>query len=417
MTYENTVEYEYLTQFYTPSQIDIYTKGQEKRLHELYLKSQPKKVPIASLMGKTEKSLIYVSSPDGWVPVVDCIEKIKNLLYKFTFEDNTTVVASHDHLYQNLDLDWHYARDIKVGDTLLSSTGASKIIDIEPIDRTTKVYDLAVNHYNHRYYTNGICSHNSGKSLFMQNIAVNWISQGLNGVFLTLELSEELTAMRLDAMVANVSTKEIFKDLDTLEMKIKMAGKKSGKLRIKYMPAQSNVNQIRSYLKELEIQTGQKTDFIMVDYLDLIMPVSAKVSPNDLFVKDKYVSEELRNLAKEFNILMVTASQLNRCLTLDTQISINGVLSPIANVKVGDELSSDQGPVTVTEVLPISLQPVYRIKTKSGKEIKCSARHLFPTKDGIRNIENGLSVGEKIYIRAVDSKTQSSDGDSPIQTP
>ena len=52
----------------------------------------------------------------------------------------------------------------------------------------------------------------SGKSLFMQNISINWITQGLNGVFLTLELSEELCAMRIDSMIANVSTREIFKD-------------------------------------------------------------------------------------------------------------------------------------------------------------------------------------------------------------
>ena len=95
----------------------------------------------------------------------------------------------------------------------------------------------------------------SGKSLFMQNIAINWVTQGLNGVFLTLELSEGLCAMRMDSMVANCSTKEVFKDLDTVEMKVKMVGKKSGALRIKYMPAQSNVNQIRSYLKELQVQT------------------------------------------------------------------------------------------------------------------------------------------------------------------
>jgi hypothetical protein len=88
----------------------------------------------------------------------------------------------------------------------------------------------------------------SGKSLFMQNISINWVQQGLNGVYISLELSEELCAMRMDAMVANTSTKEIFKDMDTLEMKIKLAGKKSGKFRIKYMPAQSNVNQLRSYL-------------------------------------------------------------------------------------------------------------------------------------------------------------------------
>jgi len=178
----------------------------------------------------------------------------------------------------------------------------------------------------------------SGKSLFMQNIAINWMTAGLNGVFLTLELSEGLTAMRMDAMVANCSTKEIFKDLDTLEMKIRMVGKKSGKLRIKYMPAQSNVNQIRAYLKELEIQTGMKTDFIMVDYLDLVMPVSAKVSPSDLFVKDKYVSEELRNLAKEFNILMITASQLNRSAVEEIEFDHSHISGGISKINTADNV-------------------------------------------------------------------------------
>ena len=178
----------------------------------------------------------------------------------------------------------------------------------------------------------------SGKSLFMQNIAINWVQQGLNGVFLSLELSEELCAMRMDSMVANISTREIFKDLDDLELKVKMVGKKSGSLRIKYMPAQSNVNQIRAYLKELEVQTKQKTDFIMVDYLDLVMPVSAKVSPNDLFVKDKYVSEELRNLAKEFNILMITASQLNRSAVEEIEFDHSHISGGISKINTADNV-------------------------------------------------------------------------------
>jgi replicative DNA helicase len=139
-------------------------------------------------------------------------------------------------------------------------------------------------------------------------------------------------------MVANVSTREIFKDLDTLEMKIKMAGKKSGSLRIKYMPAQSNVNQIRAYLKELEVQTNRRADFIMVDYLDLVMPVSAKVSPNDLFVKDKYVSEELRNLAKEFNILMITASQLNRSAVEEIEFDHSHISGGISKINTADNV-------------------------------------------------------------------------------
>ena len=85
----------------------------------------------------------------------------------------------------------------------------------------------------------------SGKSLFMQNLAVNWILDGLNVLYFTLELSEELTAMRIDSMISNVPTREIFKDLDNVEMKIKLVSKKAGCLQIKYMPAQSNINDFR----------------------------------------------------------------------------------------------------------------------------------------------------------------------------
>ena len=178
----------------------------------------------------------------------------------------------------------------------------------------------------------------SGKSLFMQNLAVNWTMAGLNGVYLTLELSEGLCAMRLDSMVSEIPTKDVFKDLDTLEMKIGMAGKKAGSLRIKYMPAQSNINDIRSYIKELQVKIGKKLDYICVDYLDLLMPVSAKVSPNDQFIKDKYVSEELRNLAKEMDFIMVTASQLNRAAVEEIEFDHSHIAGGISKINTADNL-------------------------------------------------------------------------------
>jgi len=178
----------------------------------------------------------------------------------------------------------------------------------------------------------------SGKSLFMQNLAVNWITNGLNGVYLTLELSEGLSAMRIDSMLTNVSTKEVFRDLDTVEMKVKMAGKKAGNLQIKYMPAQSNVNDVRAYLKELQIKNGWAADFLLVDYLDLLMPVSAKVSPSDLFVKDKYVSEELRNLAKELNCVFVTASQLNRGAVDEIEFDHSHISGGLSKINTADNV-------------------------------------------------------------------------------
>lgn len=178
----------------------------------------------------------------------------------------------------------------------------------------------------------------SGKSLFMQNLAVNWVEAGLSGVYITLELSEGLCAMRIDGMMTNTAQKKIFPDLDTVEMKIRMMGKKAGRLQLKYMPAQSTVNDIRAYLKELQIQTGLRADFLCVDYLDLLMPVSAKVSPNDLFVKDKYVSEELRNLAKELNILFVTASQLNRAAVEEIEFDHSHISGGISKINTADNV-------------------------------------------------------------------------------
>ena len=178
----------------------------------------------------------------------------------------------------------------------------------------------------------------SGKSLFMQNLAVNWAQAGLNGVYVTLELSEGLCSMRIDSMMTDTSSREIFKDIDNVEMKVKMLQKKAGGLRIKYMPAQSTVNDLRAYCKELQIQTGIKLDFLCVDYLDLLMPVSAKVSPSDLFVKDKYVSEELRNLAKELNVLFVTASQLNRSAVEEIEFDHSHISGGISKINTADNV-------------------------------------------------------------------------------
>jgi replicative DNA helicase len=178
----------------------------------------------------------------------------------------------------------------------------------------------------------------SGKSLVMMNIALNWLQMGLSGVYVSLELSEELTSLRTDAMLTSMSTREIRKDIDSTELRVKMAGKKAGQYRVKGLPAQSNVNDIRSYLKEVQIQTGMRVDFVMIDYLDLVMPVSVKVNPNDQFIKDKYVSEELRNLAKELGILMVTASQLNRSAVEEIEFDHSHIAGGISKINTADNV-------------------------------------------------------------------------------
>jgi archaellum biogenesis ATPase FlaH len=178
----------------------------------------------------------------------------------------------------------------------------------------------------------------AGKSLFLANLGVNFAMTGLNVVYLTLELSEALVSMRIDSMVTGVSTREIFKDLDDVEMKVKMIGKKAGMLQIKYMPSGKTANDVRAYLKEYEIKCGKKVDVLLVDYLDLLMPIGKKISAENLFIKDKYVSEELRNLAMEKKCVFVTAAQLNRGAVEEVEFDHSHISGGLSKIQTADNV-------------------------------------------------------------------------------
>ena len=178
----------------------------------------------------------------------------------------------------------------------------------------------------------------AGKSLFLANLGVNFALGGLNVVYLTLELSEALVSMRIDSMTTGTSTKEIFKDLDNIEMKVKMIGKKSGALQVKYMPSGKTVNDIRSYIKEYEIKMDRKVDILLVDYLDLLMPISKKISAENLFIKDKYVSEELRNFAMEKQVVLVTAAQLNRGAVEEVEFDHSHISGGLSKIQTADNV-------------------------------------------------------------------------------
>ncbi len=144
--------------------------------------------------------------------------------------------------------------------------------------------------------------------------------------------------MRIDAMVTGYPTKEIFRNLDDVELKLGIAGKKSGSLHIKYMPSGTPINGVRAYVKELEIKTGKKIDFLIIDYLDLLMPSTVKVDPSNLFIKDKYVTEELRNLMKELNVLGATAAQLNRSGIDEVEFSQSSIAGGLSKIYTADNV-------------------------------------------------------------------------------
>jgi replicative DNA helicase len=144
--------------------------------------------------------------------------------------------------------------------------------------------------------------------------------------------------MRLDAMMTNIPTRSVMKQLDDVEIKVKMLAKKSGNLQIKYLPSGSNVLDVRTYLKELELKNKKKVDCILIDYLDLMMPKSKRISPADLFIKDKYVSEELRNLVVEKQCVLATASQLNRASVEEIEFDHSHISGGLSKIQTADNV-------------------------------------------------------------------------------
>ena len=178
----------------------------------------------------------------------------------------------------------------------------------------------------------------AGKSLFLANIGVNMAEKGMNVLYLTLELSEALVSMRIDSMITGISTREVFKQIDDVEIKVRIIGKKSGAFQVKYMPSGKTANDIRSYIKEYEIKTGKKVDVLLIDYLDLLMPASMKVSAENLYIKDKYVSEELRNLAMELQCVFVTAAQLNRGAVEEIEFDHSHISGGLSKIQTADNV-------------------------------------------------------------------------------
>jgi len=179
----------------------------------------------------------------------------------------------------------------------------------------------------------------AGKSIFLQNLAINWAEMGKHVIYITLELSEKLCSMRLDAMVTNYGTNEVLKNIEDVAMRVKSSQKKhKGQICVKQMPNGCTANDVRAYIKEYEVQKGVHVDAVLLDYLDLCMPMSVKVSPSDLFVKDKYVSEELRNLAVDLDILFCTASQLNRQSHEEIEFDHSHISGGISKINTADNV-------------------------------------------------------------------------------
>ena len=155
-----------------------------------------------------------------------------------------------------------------------------------------------------------------GKSLFMCHVASSCLTQGKNVLYITLEMAEEKIAERIDANLLNTNIRDI-KDLphSTFTKKIdKLSEKTTGKLIVKEYPtASAHTGHFRALLQELKLKKSFIPDIIFVDYLNICASSRYRSAVNvNSYSYVKAIAEELRGLAVEASVPIVSATQTTR---------------------------------------------------------------------------------------------------------
>ena len=165
-----------------------------------------------------------------------------------------------------------------------------------------------------------------GKSLFMCHMAASTLAQGKNVLYITMEMAEEKIAERLDANLLNIELdqiKDLSKPMFDKRME-KLTQRTIGKLIVKEYPTASvHVGHFKNLLNELSLKRQFKPDIIFIDYLNIC--ASSRFKPGgsvNSYTFVKAIAEELRGLAVEFNVPVVSATQTTRSGYSNTDVDL-----------------------------------------------------------------------------------------------
>ncbi len=360
---------------------------------------------------------IRVMSDKGLVPV-DYVHKTYSFRkYVILFESGRELECADNHCLINSEYTEIMAKNLSKGDVILSDNGVDIVFDIFDTGEYEEMYDITMKDH-HRFYANGILSHNSN---VMANMIARQVLNGKNIALASLEMSEDMFAQRFDGIYSLL-------DINRFYFNRRMQAELIQKLReIKQSPGRGNLfiksfptgkasaKDFRIWVRELSMR-GIKLDAFYFDYLNLMSSTEVAKSDNT-YSSVKSVAEETRAMGFEFDMPMISVSQLNRagtfmnfdevdfnsiaeCIHVDSvvnkKIGNSYVDTKIKDINVGDDIMGAVGDVEVINKFPVKKKKVYRITTESGKTIICSDKHKFPTNNGEKSIITGLSTEDKL---------------------
>ena len=185
----------------------------------------------------------------------------------------------------------------------------------------------------------------AGKSTWLGNLAAKSVQMGYNCAYITFELQEEIVNMRIGANLLSIDNdhyEEKAKDQDFMRKKMTALKQSAviplGKLHVKEFPSSTcSVNDLRTYLKKAEEVLGFKFDNIFVDYIN-IMKNWRNPNTENLYMKIKQISEDLRAMAMEESWAVISATQTNRSGWETSDLNITNISESAALLHTVDVL-------------------------------------------------------------------------------
>jgi replicative DNA helicase len=326
---ENIIKY--FNEFKTVPTLDVF---------KIKVQDVEQDIRKSSIIESLKDAFRYLESNDLTFVKQQTLDFCKNQCIKRAILKSVDLLnkGQYEEIKQSIDNAMKAGHDRNIGYEFMSSVQSRYIENVRNTIPTpwAVINDLSAGGFGKGELILFVAPPGVGKSSCLMNIGAYAVQKKLTVIHYTMELSEEYTAQRYDAIITGIATQNLKYHLDEVEHDLKK--KVTGNLIIKYYPTKTaSVNTLKAHLDQM-ILLGTKPDIVIVDYADLLRSTSR--SREKLHEDLEIIYEELRGLAGEYEIPVFSASQSNRSSSQSEVVTGDQIASSFSKIMIADFIIS-----------------------------------------------------------------------------
>lgn len=296
--------------------------------------------------------------------VIDTVMKPQRKVVSLEFENGVKRTVAETHRFSCNEKEV-YAKDAEKVD--MNDGSFTNVVHKQFHDKLQDVYDIMIPDPHWYVDQYNMIHHNTGKSLGLCTLAAQYILQGYNVLYISMEMDEEAVAKRIDANILDIS----MDDLKHTTYKVfggkldQIKSKCMGSFKVKQYPtSNAGVLEFTALINELQLKQDWKPDIVLNDYLGITK--SKRVASSDnTYTYQKIVSEELRGFATEYGFPVWSAVQTNRDAWGASDISMGNIADSAAVAATADFML---GIIETEELIAAQQQLIKAVKNRYGSK-------------------------------------------------